>query len=283
MDAAAKVNKAVRCDTCGITLNSTQQADQHYTGKTHLRKLKGEVTPPRTPKAPRAPAGPMAPMQGFGQAPPPPPGPRLDPVSQGVLDNMMGNIPTGKRKEVPCDTCGIVFNSEAQANAHFEGSKHAKKQKVGGSPGAAPTAIDMKPSKPLKGIANCNYFCVLCNVSLNSPKQLEAHKTGQAHKNREQGLPPKPPRAPKDPSAPPPEPVEVKPITQTVIGTPEVQGNQSGWFHCSTCDISVPSALALQQHIKTPKHKESLAKTRNGDGGSYLEPQEGYAGGVQYS
>ncbi len=35
-----KVNKAVKCDTCNISLNSEQQAQQHYSGKNHLKKMK---------------------------------------------------------------------------------------------------------------------------------------------------------------------------------------------------------------------------------------------------
>ncbi len=35
-----KVNKAVKCETCNITLNSEVQAQQHYSGKNHLKKMK---------------------------------------------------------------------------------------------------------------------------------------------------------------------------------------------------------------------------------------------------
>lgn len=33
-------NKAVKCETCNITLNSEQQAQQHYSGKNHLKKVR---------------------------------------------------------------------------------------------------------------------------------------------------------------------------------------------------------------------------------------------------
>ena len=36
----AKTSKPVRCETCNITLNSEQQAKQHFTGKSHLKKLR---------------------------------------------------------------------------------------------------------------------------------------------------------------------------------------------------------------------------------------------------
>ena len=33
-------NKQVKCDICNITLNSELQAQQHYNGKNHLKKMK---------------------------------------------------------------------------------------------------------------------------------------------------------------------------------------------------------------------------------------------------
>lgn len=40
MGKVSKVSRTVKCETCGITLNSEQQAQQHYSGKTHLKKLR---------------------------------------------------------------------------------------------------------------------------------------------------------------------------------------------------------------------------------------------------
>ena len=44
---------SVKCDTCDITLNSDAQAQQHYTGRSHLKKLKSlglPVTPEQMKK-----------------------------------------------------------------------------------------------------------------------------------------------------------------------------------------------------------------------------------------
>jgi len=62
---------------------------------------------------------------------------KLDPVSQAVYDNVLGKLPLKRKKEIPCVTCGLVFNSDAQASAHFAGSKHLKRQKASeeGEPG----------------------------------------------------------------------------------------------------------------------------------------------------
>ena len=41
----AKTTKPVRCETCNITLNSEQQAKQHFNGKSHLKKLRQQSAP----------------------------------------------------------------------------------------------------------------------------------------------------------------------------------------------------------------------------------------------
>ena len=40
-----KTTKPVRCETCNITLNSEQQAKQHFNGKSHLKKLRQQSAP----------------------------------------------------------------------------------------------------------------------------------------------------------------------------------------------------------------------------------------------
>ena len=35
-----KVQEPVECEACGIKLNSDAQAQQHFSGKAHLKKLK---------------------------------------------------------------------------------------------------------------------------------------------------------------------------------------------------------------------------------------------------
>ncbi len=54
----------------------------------------------------------------------------LDPVSQAVLANYMGILPRKRKKEIPCDVCDMTFDSDTKAEAHFHGSKHARKAKL---------------------------------------------------------------------------------------------------------------------------------------------------------
>jgi len=39
----SRVNRSVRCASCDITLNSPQQARQHYSGKAHQRRLQKQL------------------------------------------------------------------------------------------------------------------------------------------------------------------------------------------------------------------------------------------------
>ena len=57
-------------------------------------------------------------------------GPPMDPVSQAVVDNALGKLPKKRKLEIPCAVCEMVFNSEAQATAHFQGQKHIKRMKT---------------------------------------------------------------------------------------------------------------------------------------------------------
>lgn len=66
----------------------------------------------------------------FGQATNPPVQTNLNPVAKAVMDNFLGILPTKRRKVVNCHVCGLTFNSDSQAEAHFQGAKHQRKVKV---------------------------------------------------------------------------------------------------------------------------------------------------------
>ena len=60
----------------------------------------------------------------FGQATNPPvQQTNLNPVAKAVMDNFLGILPTKRRKIVNCHVCGLLFNSDSQAEAHFQGAK----------------------------------------------------------------------------------------------------------------------------------------------------------------
>ncbi|XP_013420898.1 zinc finger protein 385B [Lingula anatina] len=209
------VVEAIKCDICCIVLNSDQQAQQHFSGKTHMKKEKarkegGETmaspltnplvaakvsTPDFVPEIIKV-DQPPNPFAVLPKDAPEDPTKKLDPVAQAVFDNMRGKLPT-KRKviEIPCAVCAIVFNSEDQADVHFKSQKHAKKlqtiellnkQKMvsdTSSNGEATTNGGKTEDGMVKMPGN-QFRCSFCNVSLNSVHQLEMHRAGQKHKNK---------------------------------------------------------------------------------------------------
>lgn len=176
------------CDVCNLQLSSPAQAEVHYNGRSHLRRVRqlsnGEAVLPGPTSALPAPAL---------LAPPPPGHPpghitsgltsnlatgsschsstlpglvrasslmmqsssmdmkpflnfpldgaspgglfpnfnTMDPVQKAVINHTFGvSLPPKKKLVISCNICQLRFNSDSQAEAHYKGSKHAKKVKA---------------------------------------------------------------------------------------------------------------------------------------------------------
>lgn len=48
-----------------------------------------------------------------------------DPVTQAVVENIMGTLPM-KKPHVRCEDCNISFTSQTVLEAHLQGARHAK-------------------------------------------------------------------------------------------------------------------------------------------------------------
>ncbi|PNI86639.1 ZNF385B isoform 10, partial [Pan troglodytes] len=56
---------------------------------------------------------------------------QMDPVQKAVINHTFGvSIPPKKKQVISCNVCQLRFNSDSQAEAHYKGSKHAKKVKA---------------------------------------------------------------------------------------------------------------------------------------------------------
>ena len=97
----------------------------------------------------------------FGQSTNPPVQTNVNPVAKAVMDNFLGILPTKRRKIVRCDVCGLNFNSDSQAEAHFKGAKHKRKVQLtsGGS---------FHSPSPLK-IFKCGCYALLNELSSHWP------------------------------------------------------------------------------------------------------------------
>jgi uncharacterized C2H2 Zn-finger protein len=73
--------------------------------------------------------------------------------------------------KVPCDTCGITLNSEAQYTAHVQSKKHANKLN---KPAPAPPA-------PVSSTPPATYRCPACNLTFSTESLLQHHNTTPEH------------------------------------------------------------------------------------------------------
>ncbi|KAM8836542.1 zinc finger protein 385B-like isoform 4-T4 [Spinachia spinachia] len=146
---------ATVCRVCNIQLNSNAQAQIHYRGKTHQRRLRrlakavsagtlpqsqihpllGSLALPGRPFPPRTHAQleHFLPLRINGSSPLSlfPNFSTMDPVQKAVINHTFGVAPLPKKKPViSCNICHLRFNSTIQAEAHYKGHKHARKMKA---------------------------------------------------------------------------------------------------------------------------------------------------------
>ncbi|TNN03514.1 hypothetical protein fugu_000543 [Takifugu bimaculatus] len=147
-------NSATLCQVCNIQLNSRAQAQIHYRGKTHQRKLRrlakavstgalsqsqvhpllGSLSLPGRPLQ----SHPHSQLEHFLPLRVNSPSPlslfpnfnKLDPVQKAVINHTFGVCPPKKKPIISCNICHLRFNSTTQAEAHYKGHKHARKLKA---------------------------------------------------------------------------------------------------------------------------------------------------------
>ncbi|XP_064421721.1 zinc finger protein 385C [Latimeria chalumnae] len=143
------------CEVCNIQLNSPAQAQIHYNGKSHQRRLK-QLNNGKAPSNPGPGSGAPSPL--FASLPLPgrtlqpqldvkhflpfringtsplslfPNFNAMDPVQKAVINHTFGVLPPLKKKQfISCNICHLRFNSANQAEAHYKGHKHARRLKA---------------------------------------------------------------------------------------------------------------------------------------------------------
>ncbi|AWP17755.1 putative zinc finger protein 385C-like [Scophthalmus maximus] len=142
------------CQVCSIQLNSVAQAQIHYRGKTHQRRLRrfakavstgalsqsqvhpllGSLPLPRRALQPQTHAQleHFLPLRVNGSSPLSlfPNFNTMDPVQKAVISHTFGVAPHKKKPIISCNICHLRFNSTTQAEAHYKGHKHARKLKA---------------------------------------------------------------------------------------------------------------------------------------------------------
>ncbi|XP_044299210.1 zinc finger protein 385A isoform X2 [Varanus komodoensis] len=258
----------ISCNVCQIRFNSESQAEAHYKGNRHARRVKGieaartrqkesgarEGDKPGPVGSPSSSTGESdsdrtaEQLNGIGGAVTVPPLPA--PASPDKQACLASPAAAATPHSAPCPE-----PSQSSTSGPAWGTKVAEISAVAA---AAPAASGVAPqsngsTKPDEEKAKKLLYCALCKVAVNSLSQLEAHNKGTKHKTileARSGL----------------GPIKAYPrLSPTAGGEPGSQdpSAQERTFHCEICNVKVNSEIQLKQHISSRRHRDGVAGKPN--------------------
>ncbi|XP_029356028.1 zinc finger matrin-type protein 3 [Echeneis naucrates] len=214
--------KPLYCKLCNVTLNSAQQAQAHYQGKNHSKKLRNFYAGSQQPPAIRIPEV----LDVAGQTT----------LSSGSNDNDAGRqaLYKGATRVILatendyCKLCDASFSSPAVAQAHYQGKNHAKKLRLAEAQQSS-NNIETAPRRNRKD--GSEYRLV---KNRRSP-QLPASMPGPYYN---------------------PRPRQRIPRDLAMCVTP------SGQFYCSMCNCGAEQETDFRQHLESKQHKAKVSELR---------------------
>uniref|UniRef100_A0A3Q4MXX0 Zinc finger protein 385C n=1 Tax=Neolamprologus brichardi TaxID=32507 RepID=A0A3Q4MXX0_NEOBR len=227
-----KKKPIISCNICHLRFNSTTQAEAHYKGHKHARKLKALETQRNRQKNGQSQSisskdrdrdkGVMGGVTG------PTDSQSKDKTALTQLDVLTGPVTSStsaqQQMEISKGRCSTATSSAPQSEPQ------------GSSTGGEEETVKVEEVKESKSNKK-HLHCPTCKVTVNSSSQLEAHCSGSKHKQMLDG---------QNTSQPQPRPAR-----------PVGVNNQP--FHCELCQVSVNSESQLKQHMNSRRHKERLA------------------------
>ncbi|XP_039980086.1 zinc finger protein 385C isoform X2 [Xiphias gladius] len=279
-----KKKQIISCNICHLRFNSTNQAEAHYKGHKHARKLKAmEAQKNRQRRAGEASSKgrerdrqrdrdrsktstseaalpalmDTSLVEGTSLANPeakleesPRSSVMLTPVSEVSSVELVTLsppqiLPSSQLSETASDTSAPeVPEATDTAGLTTESGSHADTSSTNGEPHADE---DKEPKK-----SKAHLHCPVCKVTVNSVSQLEAHNSGTKHKLMLEGHSVLPRRRGKVVSA-------RAGCKSKRLGSKGSIGVPSKNFQCEVCEIFVNSETQLSQHMNSRRHKDRLA------------------------
>ncbi|XP_066564953.1 zinc finger matrin-type protein 3 isoform X2 [Amia ocellicauda] len=117
--------KPLYCKLCNVTLNSAQQAQAHYQGKNHSKKLRNFYAGSQQPPPIRVPEV----VEPVTQQPPTPPTETATACKQALPFKTTSRVILATENDY-CKLCDASFSSPAVAQAHYQGKNHAKRLRM---------------------------------------------------------------------------------------------------------------------------------------------------------
>uniref|UniRef100_A0A3P9IPJ7 Zinc finger protein 385A n=1 Tax=Oryzias latipes TaxID=8090 RepID=A0A3P9IPJ7_ORYLA len=210
----------ISCNVCQIRFNSESQAEAHYKGNRHARRVKGIETsksrpqerdklhslpPTSSPSPPGAPGSatdsePSKAGNSSTSSDQPGSGPVVAAAAGTPTSSSPSNPETEDdkaKKLLYCSLCKVAVNSLSQLEAHNKGTKHKTilEARSGLGPIKAYPRLGPKPNGEQGGgpvdpnTQERTFHCEICNVRVNSELQLKQHISSRRHRDGMAGKP----------------------------------------------------------------------------------------------
>ncbi|XP_077169870.1 zinc finger protein 385C isoform X2 [Paroedura picta] len=260
-----KKKQFISCNICHLRFNSANQAEAHYRGHKHARRLKAIEAAKNKQKVSEG--------RSSSQEKPAASDAALDPAGDTVSSSVQSNDLLGLKQPAaeeyslvlmppleksPAELMsGVLPLVSPPASEPSEGAPDtASVASSSAAPGAeSPVAelgstISSGPEAEKEGKkAKQHLFCPTCKVTVNSTSQLEAHNSGAKHKSMLEGQAVLPRRG------------RGKVLSRVGHKPKRIgsKGIQNKAFQCQACEIYVNSETQLKQHMSSRRHKDRLA------------------------
>ncbi|XP_037379541.1 zinc finger protein 385B isoform X2 [Talpa occidentalis] len=226
-----KKKQVISCNVCQLRFNSDSQAEAHYKGSKHAKKVKALEATKNKPK--------MVSSKDSAKANP---SCSITPITGNSSDKSedKGKLKVNSSSQ-PSSSEGGSFLLKSGTAPLAPGAATSPSKSTNGAPGTVSESEEEKAKKLL--------YCSLCKVAVNSLSQLEAHNTGSKHKTMVEA------RNGAGPIKSYPRPGSRLKMQNGSKGS----GLQNKTFHCEICDVHVNSEIQLKQHISSRRHKDRVA------------------------
>ncbi|XP_040281789.1 zinc finger protein 385A isoform X1 [Bufo bufo] len=236
----------ISCNVCQIRFNSESQAEAHYKGNRHARRIKGIENAKTRQKEGGQDGERNTPM--------------ISPVPSASESDTDSKDQQGMDSTdlLPVESPESMITHENTIEAVPEYSQPPSETAIGDikslssatpvNSGTSSSTAENDDDKSKKLL-----YCALCKVSVNSLSQLEAHNKGTKHKTileARSGL----------------GPIKAYPrlggLTNGLTGPPDAN-TQERTFHCEICNVRVTSEGQLKQHISSRRHRDGVSGKPN--------------------
>ncbi|KAJ8255892.1 hypothetical protein COCON_G00197560 [Conger conger] len=248
-----KKKHVISCSVCQLRFNSDSQAEAHYKGSKHAKKLKAQDSS----KSKQKPAAGKDSAKTVSTCSSTATGSSAEPLDNKMAAPNVLKTLAPPKSPVPTAT-GVSLLSclsrpvslPTPGNAPAETANQGPAARSGATPPATAPTTAPPTGETEEEKAKKLLYCSLCKVAVNSLSQLEAHNTGSKHKTMLEA------RNGAGPIKAYPRPGAKLKVQATVV---KGSGLQNKTFHCEICDVHVNSEIQLKQHISSRRHKDRVA------------------------